>query len=202
MTEIPPTGPGQEALLRAALLRSAVELLCLQPWDFVTVQDIAAQAGLAPTVFRRYFKSRELLLAEIMQTFATRWIDTATQGFGAARTPDDLCATTSALMRFLATCESEARIFFLSSIGAPSSVEEIRADSHRQLVYAAIEAVRRIAPQRSTSDAQVSGVALVALYELAARSQVGMDEPFRVLGPMGFHDELTGMTRIAAGFAA
>jgi len=172
----------------------------MQPWDYVTASDIAERAGLATAVFYRHFATREQLLDELIRTMAADWLGTATRGLGAARTPDELCALTSALLGYLGSVEDQAKIYFLSSATAPAEIEAVRAASHNGILVAAVDAVRRIAPGRAPALIEINAVALVALLELAARSQLGVDEPFRILGLARFHEEMGRLTRIATGF--
>jgi hypothetical protein len=42
---------------------------------------------------------------------------------------------------------------------------------------------------------------MVVLYEMAARSRLGLAEPHRTLGPRRFRAELAKLSRVATGFA-
>ncbi|WP_428332008.1 TetR/AcrR family transcriptional regulator [Novosphingobium sp.] len=55
------------AKTRQALRAALVTLVCEQPFEKVTVQDIAARAGLGYATFFRHYPSREALLADIAE---------------------------------------------------------------------------------------------------------------------------------------
>jgi hypothetical protein len=42
---------------------------------------------------------------------------------------------------------------------------------------------------------------MVTLYESAVRSRLTLDESYRTLGPRRFREELSGLGRVATGFA-
>ncbi len=186
---------------RTHLISAAVELFALQPWEFVAVTDIVERAGMTPAAFYYHFSSREQLLEEIVQSFAEDWVDLIEQGFAAAGTPDELCEVAAAVVDGIEEWEQPAKIFFLSSATAPLLVQSIRRDARNRLIRSATKTVRRLVPERSSADASVNGVAMIILYETAARARLALDEPYRTLGPRRFRDELANLSRVAAGFS-
>ena len=64
----------------------------------------------------------------------------------------------------------------------------------------ATKAVRRLDPDRDRAHAHVNGVAMIVLYEMAARSHLGLAEPYRTLGPRRFRAELAKLSRVSTGF--
>jgi AcrR family transcriptional regulator len=193
--------PANRPSRRPQLIDAAVELFSLQPWEFVTVADIVERAGMTPATFYYHFSSREELLEEVIRDFAQKWIAMVERLLEAARTPDELCEVPVALLDELDISEQAAKIFFLSTATAPLLVERLRSDARSRLIRSAAKAVRRLAPDRDVAAAHVNGVAMVVLYEMAARSHLGLDEPYRTLGPRRFRAELASLSRVSAGFA-
>jgi AcrR family transcriptional regulator len=157
---------------------------------------------MTPATFYYHFSSREHLLEEVVEDFARKWVDMVERLLRAAGTPDALCDVAVALLDELEGSEQAAKIFFLSTTRAPLLADRIRSNARKELILAATKAVRRLAPDRDRATASVNGVAMVVLYEMAARSVLGLDEPYRTLGPRRFHAELGNLSRVAAGFAA
>lgn len=202
MTEASPKRAANRPSRRAVLVDTAVELFALQPWEFVTVTDIVERAGMTPAAFYYHFASREQLLEEIVEGFATEWIDMIERRLDAADSPDALSAVAASIVDELELSEQLAKIFFVSSATAPLVVQRVRHDARNQLIGTAIKAIRRLAPDRSKVEASVNGVALIVLFETAARARLSLDEPYRTLGPRRFRTELSNLSRVAAGFAS
>jgi AcrR family transcriptional regulator len=192
--------PANRPSRRPQLIDAAVELFSLQPWEFVTVADIVERAGMTPATFYYHFSSREELLEEVVRDFAQKWVAIVERLLAAAGTPGALCDVAVALLDELDASEQVAKIFFLSTATAPLLVERIRSDARGRLIRAAAKAVRRLAPDRDRAAAHVNGVAMVVLYEMAARSHLGLDEPYRTLGPRRFRAEVASLSRVCAGF--
>jgi len=93
-----------------------------------------------------------------------------------------------------------AKIFFLSTEKEPLLAERIRSDARKQLIRLATKAVRGLDPDRERATAQVNGVAMIVLYEMAARSYLGLAEPYRTLGLRRFRAELANLSRVSTGF--
>lgn len=181
---------------------AAVELFSHEPWDFVTVADIVERAGMTPATFYYHFSSRDELLEEIIQDFAGQWIATVTQLLETAETADALCDVPLALLDELDAAGPGARVFFLHTAKEPLPVQRIRTDARTQLIRAAARAVRRIFPDRDSATANVNGVAMVMLNEMAARCRLEVDGPYRTLGARRFRGELTRLSRVSAGVVA
>ena len=199
--EASPRKPANRPSRRHHLIDAAVELFSLEPWEFITVADIVERAGMTPATFYYHFSSREQLLEEIVQDFALRWIDLVERLLAAADTPDALNGVAGALLDEIDDSGPVAKIFFLSTEKEPLLAERIRTDARMRLVRSASKAVRRLAPDRDQARAHVNGVAMIVLYEMAARSQLGLTEPYRTLGPRRFRVELAKLSRVATGFA-
>lgn len=178
-----------------------MELFSLEPWEFITVADIVERAGMTPATFYYHFSSREQLLEEIVQDYAQRWIGMVERLLEAADTPDALGHVAVALLDEVDASGQVAKIFFLSTEKEPLLAERIRNDARKRLISSAAKAVRRLAPGRDPASAHVNGVAMVVLYEMAARSYLGLAEPYRTLGPRRFRAELAKLSRVSAGFA-
>ncbi len=192
--------PANRPSRRPHLIDAAVELFSLEPWEFITVADIVERAGMTPATFYYHFSSREQLLEEILQEFAERWIGMVKRLLEAADTPAALCDVTVALLDDIDASGPVAKIFFLGTEKEPLLAERIRSDARKQLIRLATKAVRRLAPDRELASAHVNGVAMVVLYEMAARSYLGLAEPYRILGLRRFRDELANLSRVSTGF--
>jgi AcrR family transcriptional regulator len=155
---------------------------------------------MTPATFYYHFSSREQLLEEIVQDFAQIWIGMVERLLEAADTPDALSDVAVAVLDEIDASGPVAKIFFLSTEKEPVLAERIRSDARRQLILSATKAVRRLAPDRDLASAHVNGVAMVVLYEMAARSSLGLAEPYRTLGPRRFRVELANLSRVSTGF--
>jgi AcrR family transcriptional regulator len=193
--------PANRPSRRHYLIDAAVELFSLEPWEFITVADIVERAGMTPATFYYHFSSREQLLEEILQEFAGRWMGMVKRRLAAADTPGALCDVTVALLDDIEASGPVAKIFFLSTEKEPLLAERIRSDARKKLIRLATKAVRRLAPDREVASANVNGVAMVVLYEMAARSYLGLADPYRTLGLRRFRAELDNLSRVATGFA-
>jgi AcrR family transcriptional regulator len=200
MAEPRPKRAANRPSRRADLISTAVELFALQPWEFVTVTDIVQRAGMTPAAFYYHFSSREQVLEEIVEGFATEWIDMIERLLSEAQTPEALNAVAAGIVDGIEASEERAKIFFVSAATAPVVVQRIHRDARNRLIRATVKAIRRLVPDRSKVDASVNAVALVVLYETAARARLSLDEPYRTLGPRRFRNELTKLSRVAAGF--
>ena len=127
--------------------------------------------------------------------------DGGTAAQGRADTPDALCDVATALLDEIDAAGQTAKIFFLGTEKEPLLAERIRSKARKRLIRSATKAVRRIDPDRDVATARVNGVAMVVLYEMAARSRLGLDEPYRTLGSRRFRAELAKLSRVSAGFA-
>src|SRR5580700_1316373 len=194
--------PANRPSRRHYLIDAAVELFSLEPWEFITVADIVERAGMTPATFYYHFSSREQLLEEIVQDYAEQWIGIVERLLEAADTPDALCDVAVAVLDEIDTAGQVAKIFFLSTEKEPLLAERIRNDARKQLIRSATKAVRRLAPKRDLATAHVNGVAMIVLYEMAARSRLALAEPYRTLGPRRFRVELANLSRASTGFAA
>src|SRR6266568_6244236 len=164
--------PANRPSRRHYLVDAAVELFSLEPWEFITVADIVERAGMTPATFYYHFSSREQLLEEIVQDFARKWIDMVERLLEAADTPEALRDVAVALLDEIDAAGQAARVFFLSTAKEPLEAERVRGDARRQLILSATKAVCRLDPGRDPARAHVNGVAMVVLYEMAARSRL------------------------------
>ena len=192
--------PANRPSRRHHLVDAAVELFSLEPWEFITVADIVERAGMTPATFYYHFSSREELLEEIVRDFAQKWIGMVERLLEAADSPDALCDVAVALLDEIDAAGHAPKVFFLSTAKEPLMAERIRSDSRKYLILSAAAAVCRLAPDRDLATAHVNGVAMVVLYEMAARSRLGLAEPHRTLGPRRFRAELAKLSRAATGF--
>jgi AcrR family transcriptional regulator len=192
--------PANRPSRRHHLIDAAVELFSLEPWEFITVADIVERAGMTPATFYYHFSSREQLLEEIVQDFAHRWIDMVERLLAAADTPDALNNVPGELLDGIDDSGPVAKIFFLSTEKEPLLAERVRTDTRKRLIRSATKAVRRLDPGRDRARAHVNGVAMIVLYEMAARSLLGPADAYRTLGARRFRAELAKISRVSTGF--
>jgi len=182
------------------MIDAAVELFSIQPWELVTVSDIVDRAGMTPAAFYYHFTSREQLLEEVVRFFAEDWVATVESLLGAAQRPDDLRLIPEKLLDKVDIAPQVARIFFLSTATAPLLVDTMHREARARLVRSATKAIRRLSPEREVAVAKVNGVSMIVLYEMAARSHLMLDEPYRILGPRRFREELTRLSGVTSGY--
>jgi AcrR family transcriptional regulator len=200
--EATPRKPANRPSRRHHLIDAAVELFSLEPWEFITVADIVGRAGMTPATFYYHFSSREQLLEEIVQDFAHEWIAMVERLLAAADTPEALNDVPGALLDEIDDSGPVAKIFFLSTEKEPMLAERIRTDTRKRLIRAATKAVRKLDPGRDRAHLHVNGVAMIVLYEMGARSALGLADPYRTLGPRRFRTELARLSGVSTGFPA
>jgi AcrR family transcriptional regulator len=203
MSQIAPGKPANRPSRRQDLVVAAVELFSLQPSDLVTVADIVERAGMTPAAFYYHFSSREQLLEEVVQEFADLWTETVEGLLTSASSPDELFDVVIKLLDEMEPAEQVAKIYFLSGATAPVLVEQIRRVARARLIKSAATTIKRLATDSRTMPvALVNGLAMVTLFETAHRARLTLDESYRTLGPRRFREEMAGLSRVAAGFAA
>jgi AcrR family transcriptional regulator len=193
--------PANRPSRRQDLIAAAIDLFSLQPSDLVTVADIVERAGMTPAAFYYHFSSREQLLEEVVAEFAETWVSTIERLLSDAQTADALSDVGVDLLDEIEPMEQVAKIFFLSGAAALAVIEQLRREARTRLVRSAAKAVTRIDPKRTNPQALVNGITMVTLYESAVRSRLTLDESYRTLGPRRFREELSGLGRVATGFA-
>lgn len=199
MTEQTQVRPPNRPSRRAELISAALELFVLQPWEMVTISDIVARTGMTPAAFYYHFASREQMIEEIVTDFADEWIRLGERLWKQARDADAVVRVVSQLLEWTAKEQQRATFFFLMAVGASPAVEDIRRNARNRLIGSAARAVGRVSAGRPRPDAWVRGVALVAVFEVAARSQLGLDEVYRTLGDQGFGELVADLSVRAAG---
>jgi AcrR family transcriptional regulator len=193
--------PANRPSRRQDLIAAAIDLFSLQPSDLVTVADIVERAGMTPAAFYYHFSSREQLLEEVVAEFAETWVSTIERLLSDAQTAEGLSDVGVDLLDEIEPMEQVAKIFFLSGAAALAVVEQLRREARTRLVRSAARAVTRIDPGRTRPQALVNGITMVTLYESTVRSRLTLDESYRTLGPRRFREELSGLGRVASGFA-
>ena len=82
--------PANRPSRRQEILESAIELLAAEPPDVIAVSDIAAHCAMTPAAFYYHFSSKDEILDEIVEEFASAWTTQVTTAMSGLRTPDDL----------------------------------------------------------------------------------------------------------------
>ena len=192
--------PANRPSRRHHLIDAAVELFSLEPWEFITVADIVERAGMTPATFYYHFSSRDSCSRRsfrISRKNGSTW----SSGCWPPPTRRTRCTTWPAALDEIDSSGPVAKIFFLSTEKEPLLAERIRTDARKRLIRSATKAVRRLDPRRDRARAHVNGVAMIVLYEMAARSHLGLADAYRTLGPRRFRIELAKLSRVSTGFA-
>jgi AcrR family transcriptional regulator len=169
---------------------AGVDLFKVQAPEIVTVADIAERAGMTSAAFYYHFGSKEELLEELVRTFGETWVAAVTGLLEEIPDADHLGGFTDAVLDWVEEHESEALVFFTSSVGSTPGVDRCRADTRERIVRAAADAVARLTPGRKPAQAGASAVALFVLLAASVRSQLTTDEVFRTLGRTRFRREV------------
>ena len=177
---------------RAALERAALELFARDGFDSTTVEAIAAEAGVSPRTFFRYFTAKDEVLApqrELRQADLRRAVlEVRTTEAG------DLEVALAALTRIAATFEAERETMLLRRRAAVTSpvLRGRLGDVLRSWEHAVGDA---LAERRGVSpddlQAQVCATAAIAVWQHAVQ---------RWLADDGVDEDLTG--HLTAALAA
>jgi AcrR family transcriptional regulator len=187
--------PANRPSRRPEIVQAAINLLAVQLPDAISVADIAAQAGMTPAAFYYHFPSKDDLVNEIVEGFATGWVAAFTEGLDGLHEPEDVPKLTTFMVDWLDDHERPATVYFVTSVAATEKAEEMRRQARNELYEAAIRAFRRIWPGRTAAENGVGGVALIILIEVASRSRLQMDESYRGLGPVRFRLAAASLAR-------
>jgi AcrR family transcriptional regulator len=199
MPSNPAPRPAHRPSRRADIVAAGVDLFKVQAPEIVTVADIAERAGMTSAAFYYHFGSKEELLEELVRTFAGAWVAAVVERLRAMPDLDHLGDFTDAVLDWIEEHESEALVFFTSSVGSTPAVDRCRAESRQQIAQAASEAVARITATRRPAQAGAAAVALFVLLASAARSQLTTDEVFRTLGRTRFRREVQQLAHSIVG---
>jgi AcrR family transcriptional regulator len=191
--------PANRPSRRDEIVRAALDLFVVQPWELVTVAGIVARAGMTSAAFYYHFSSREQLLEEIVSDFADQWTERSAEVFEGVATVDGVPTALLDQLDWIASREREATVFFVTSPGATQAVEELRQQARAGVATATSRALRRVWRGRSAAERDVAALTLTVLLESAARSQLCLDEAYRVLGPRGFRDQVVELARRVLG---
>jgi AcrR family transcriptional regulator len=175
---------------RHDIVQAAVDLFAVQPWELVTISSIVQHAGMTPAAFYYHFSSRDQLLEEVVRRFADDWVELGERRWDDASTAEQMRQVTNEMLDWALERRQRAMIFFLTAAGASLTIEDIRRDARDRLATAASRALRRITPERQKAKLGVIGLSLVVVCEMAARSELSLDQPYRTLGPRTFRAEV------------
>ncbi len=178
--------PANRPSRRHEILRAATELLADQQPDEIAVSDIAAECGMTPAAFYYHFASKDEILDEIVATFAADWSTQVDQALDAVASADDIPDAVDTLMGWIDDNDRAARVYFVTSIGATTASEVVRRNTRDELARKAARAYRRAAGHEDKIRQALSGLGLMTLLEIAARSRLEDDTTYRTLGSAGF----------------
>jgi len=178
--------PANRPSRRHEILEAATELLSSQPPDEIAVSDIAAHCGMTPAAFYYHFASKDEILDEIVASFATQWRDQVEHALGTVTTADDVAVAVEGLLMWIDEHERASRVYFVTSIGATTNSEAVRRKTRNDLARRAAKIFAKVAPTQDKVRQAISGLGLMTLLEIAARSRLEGDATFRTLGPVGF----------------
>jgi AcrR family transcriptional regulator len=178
---------------------AGVDLFKVQAPEIVTVADIAERAGMTSAAFYYHFGSKEELLEELVRTFGETWVAAVTGLLEAIPDADHLGDFTDAVLDWVEEHESEALVFFTSSVGSTPGVDGCRADTRERIIHAASAVIARLTPGRKPAQAGASAVALFVLLAASVRSQLTTDEVFQTLGRTRFRREVQQLAHSIVG---
>jgi AcrR family transcriptional regulator len=141
---------------------------------------------MTPAAFYYHFASKDEILDEIVAAFAHEWaiqVDLALESLSSA---DDNANAVEALRSWIDDQERAARGYYVTSIGATTTSEAVRRKTRNDLARHAAKAFRHTASREDKVRQAISGLGLMTLLEIAARSRLEMDATYRTLGPVGF----------------
>jgi AcrR family transcriptional regulator len=180
------TRPANRPSRRHEIGQAAEELFSLHGPDGISVSDIASRCGMTPAAFYYHYSSKEEILLEIVEQIAEQWIDVASAGFDDVSRPEDLAAGCALVLDWVRQHPQQARLYFVTSVGATSATELVRRRTRTAL---ARRVTRRLIGSNLEPDrvrAALAGVALITLLEVAARS-ISQDDPrYEVLDAQDF----------------
>jgi AcrR family transcriptional regulator len=191
--------PAHRPSRRADIVAAGVDLFKVQAPEIVTVADIAERAGMTSAAFYYHFGSKEELLEELVRTFGETWVAAVTGLLEAIPDADHLGDFTDAVLDWVEEHESEALVFFTSSVGATPGVDRCRADTRERIIRAAAGVIARLATGRKPAEAGASAVALFVLLAASVRSQLTTDEVFQTLGRTRFRREVQQLAHSIVG---
>ena len=161
---------------REALERNALVLFARDGFDATTVEAIAAEAGVSPRTFFRYFAAKDEVLApqrELRQADLRRAVLAV-----AGTESGDLEVALAALGRIAATFEAERETMLLRRMAAVTSpvLRGRLGDVLRSWEHALADALaeRRGVP-RDDLEAQVSATAAIAVWQYAVQRWLADD---------------------------
>lgn len=178
--------PANRPSRRHEILQAATELLAENQPDEIAVSDIAAQCGMTPAAFYYHFASKDEILDEIVASFAADWSEQVDQALDAVQDADGIAGAVDALLGWIDENDRAARVYFVTSIGATTTSEAVRRTTRNDLARKAARAYRRVAGKEDRIRQALSGLGLLTLLEIAARSRLEGDTTYRTLGPVGF----------------
>jgi AcrR family transcriptional regulator len=178
--------PANRPSRRQDILEAAIALLAVQPPDQIAVSDIAAHCGMTPAAFYYHFASKDEILDEIVEGFASEWSVAVAAALSEVASKDDLPGIVDAMLDWVEEHKLAARIYFVTSVGATSSCEAVRRKTRNDLARRAARTFRSVAPDQDRIRVAIGGLGLVTLLEIVARSQLELDTSYRTLGVVRF----------------
>lgn len=178
--------PANRPSRRHEILEAATELLSVQPPDEIAVSDIAAHCGMTPAAFYYHFASKDEILDEIVASFAAEWSAQVDQALQTIHIGDDIAVAVEMLLAWIDEHERAARVYFVTSIGATTTSEAVRRRTRNELARRAAKRFRQASQREDRVRQAISGLGLMTLMEIAARSRLEGDATYRTLGPVGF----------------
>ena len=186
---------------RQWVIEAATDLFATQPPDEVTVADIAARAEMTSAAVYYHFSSKDQVLVEGMRVFAAALGEQLESLAGAHAPGSGIGSEVTALLAWLAEHRSAATVFFVSSAGMSQEAEVLRHQVRTQVLEELVRLVRKDREPVTDADAAVTGLAVLALLENAAISQIRGDEVYRALGHRSFTKEVLRLADRIAGAA-
>ena len=178
--------PANRPSRRHEILEAAIDLLAAQPPDEIAVSDIAAHCGMTPAAFYYHFTSKDEILDEIVAGFADRWALEVSGALGEVAHQDDLQNFVDRILTWVEDRDRAARVYFVTSVGATSSCEATRRRTRNDLARKASRTLKDLLPESDRIKSAISGLALITLLEVVARTRLEVDGSYQTLGAVRF----------------
>ncbi len=185
--------PAHRPSRRHQLIEGAVELFAVKPPDMVTIAEIVQQVGMTPAAFYYHFSSRDELFQEVVDTFGTEWAAEIEDGWGQAKTVEDVLESAGRFVGWAVERRQSATVFFVTSKGISVAIEQARASVTARTATAAGDAIARAVPELTSATAALQGLSVVTVLESALRAELSLDPTYRTLGPRRFRDEVVDL---------
>jgi AcrR family transcriptional regulator len=163
-TAAPPARTPSQQARRARIIATATELLDEREYERIQIREVAEGAGVALATLYRYFPSKELLYAHVLQA----WSESFDRDLRTSRVepPTDEARLRAALRRVVRAYERHPHFYRLVTVldvGTDPAVGEVYATFATRFVGALRDALRDVADDDAEAIARMTSALLGAL---------------------------------------